>query len=384
MTGLTAQDALTPNIIAVGEEMRPRDVAIDPLCEVFAVFKDRPSSSAPLNPPFLGLVERERIGSYPFRIFADLIPSEHAYTLERSTPLACVVSRFQHCSDKAVAVFSSSQQFVGVVTRRSLLETLLEHERRVHSVGLDTQVRTTMLSEPLQVEETSQSRSYHQAIQRLATEWILSEGRERQLLAGDIHDRLRELLFVARLHLDQAQQPFVRGHAPASLVIVDQLLEESLAYTRLLIEDLTPVGLRTGELISAFDALALDMRQRGYQVHMATVLSNLRLSDPITAFLYRAVRSFLQQVMSGDVSSLITVSAEGEQASTLRVRAAISGRTRSSGADAFTPGPAMEKSFLGIQARGTLLGIAVSVETTLGMTIALVLDVPLPVCSDHH
>lgn len=384
MTGLTAQDALTPNIIAVGEEMRPRDVAIDPLCEVFAVFKDRPSSSAPLNPPFLGLVERERIGSYPFRIFADLIPSEHAYTLERSTPLACVVSRFQHCSDKAVAVFSSSQQFVGVVTRRSLLETLLEHERRLHSVGLDTQVRTTMLSEPLQVEETSQSRSYHQAIQRLAIEWILSEGRERQLLAGDIHDRLRQLLFVARLHLDQAQQPFVRGHEPASLVIVDQLLEESLAYTRLLIEDLTPVGLRTGELISALDALALDMRQRGYQVHMATVLSNLRLSDPITAFLYRAVRSFLQQVMSGDVSSLITVSAEGEQASTLRVRAAISGRTRSSGADAFTPGPAVEKSFLGIQARGTLLGIAVSVETTLGMTIALVLDVPLPVCSDHH
>ena len=241
-----------------------------------------------------------------------------------------------------------------------------------------------MLSEPLQVEETSQSRSYHQAIQRLAIEWILSEGRERQLLAGDIHDRLRQLLFVARLHLDQAQQPFVRGHEPASLVIVDQLLEESLAYTRLLIEDLTPVGLRTGELISALDALALDMRQRGYQVHMATVLSNLRLSDPITAFLYRAVRSFLQQVMSGDVSSLITVSAEGEQASTLRVRAAISGRTRSSGADAFTPGPAVEKSFLGIQARGTLLGIAVSVETTLGMTIALVLDVPLPVCSDHH
>jgi hypothetical protein len=42
VTGLTAQDALTPNIIAVGEEMRPRDVDIDPLCEVFAVFKDPP------------------------------------------------------------------------------------------------------------------------------------------------------------------------------------------------------------------------------------------------------------------------------------------------------------------------------------------------------
>jgi hypothetical protein len=52
VTGLTAQDALTPNIIAVGEEMRPRDVAIDPLCEAFAVFKEAPSSLTPLHPTF--------------------------------------------------------------------------------------------------------------------------------------------------------------------------------------------------------------------------------------------------------------------------------------------------------------------------------------------
>ncbi|MEO7864221.1 MAG: hypothetical protein ABIU05_28070 [Nitrospirales bacterium] len=73
MTGPIVQDALSPNLIAVGEEMHPRDVAADPLCEVFAVFKELPSSLAPLQPPFIGLVERERIGRYPLRIFADLI-----------------------------------------------------------------------------------------------------------------------------------------------------------------------------------------------------------------------------------------------------------------------------------------------------------------------
>ena len=379
MTGLTAQDALTPNIIAVGEEMRPRDVAIDPLCEVFAVFKESPSSIAPISPPFLGLVERERVGCYPFRIFADLISSGNTFTLERSTPLAHVVSRFQHFSDNAVAVLGSPQQFVGVVTRRSLLETLLEHERRQHSGGLDTQGGTTMLSsEHFPVEEISQSRNHQRAIQRLATEWILSESRERQHLAGDIHDRLRQLLFVARLHLDHAQQPMVRGHAPASLTIVDQLLEESLAYTRSLIEELTPAGLRTGEIISAFEMLALEMRQRGYLVHVAAVPSNLRLAEPITAFLYRAVRSFLQQAMGEGVSSLITVSVEGEQASIVRVRASINGETRSSGSEAVTlPGQKMEMSFSGIQARGKLLGIAMSVEISLGTTTGMVFDVPL-------
>ena len=50
------------------------------------------------------------------------------------------------------------------------------------------------------------------------------------------------------------------------LLIVDQLLEESLAYTRLLIDNLTPAGLRTDDPISALDMLALVMRQQGYQV----------------------------------------------------------------------------------------------------------------------
>ena len=379
MTGLTAQDALTRNIIAVGEEMRPRDVAIDPLCEVFAVFKELPSSLAPLQPHFLGLVERERIGSYPLRIFADLIANRTTYTLERSTPLAHIVSRFEHFNDNAVAVLGSPRQFLGVVTRRSLLETLLEHERRLHSGGLDPEADPIMLPPgPLSVQETEPSQELRRAVQRLATEWILSESRERQHLAGDIHDRLRQLLFVARLHLDQAQQPLVGGGAAGSLGIVDQLLEESLAYTRLLIEELTPAGLRTGELIDALHMLALEMRQRGFQVDVGTVPSNIKLSEPITAFLYRATRSFLRQAMGNGASSLITVSVEGEDASIIRVKASISGEARSSGSEIITLfEQTMEMSLAGIQARSKLLGIAANVESSTGMTTALILDVSL-------
>lgn len=129
--------------------------------------------------------------------------------------------------------------------------------------------------------------------------------------------------------------------------------------TRLLIEELTPSGLRTGGLIRALDMLALEMRQRGYQVHLAAVPSNIRLSEPIT------------------------VSVEGEQASIIRVRVAVNRETRSSGAeDAPLLGPMIEMSFSGIRARGKLLGIAVSVETSLGTTTALVLDVPLLESSD--
>lgn len=386
MTGLTAQDALTTNIVAVGEEMRPFDVDSDSRCEVYAVFKELPSSLTSLQPQFLGLVERERVGCHPLRIFADLISSGKIFTLERSTPLAHVMSRFQHYNDTAVAVLGSPQQFVGVVTRRSLLETLLEHTRDRRSCDGEAQAgSTTSSSAPLPVEDTTPTHMLRGAVQRSANEWILDESRERRRLACDIHDRLRQHLFVARLHLNQTQQPSVQGLASAGLRTVDQLLEESLAYTRLLIEELTPSGLQPGDLLSsALGMLVLEMRQRGYQIHVATVPSNLRFPDPITAFLYRATRSFVRQALGEGGSSLITVSVEGERASCIRVRAAINRETRSPGAEsAPTFGSMIEMSEAGIQARGMLLGITVSVESSPGMTTALVLDVPLlaPHCS---
>jgi hypothetical protein len=116
---------------------------------------------------------------------------------------------------------------------------------------------------------------------------------------------------------------------------------------------------------------------------VATVPSNLRFSDPITAFLYRAARSFLRQGMGEGLSSLISVSVEGEPASIARVKAAINGKTRSSEAkDAPLFAPMIEMSLAGIQARGQLLGVAVSVESSPGTATALVLDVPLLGSSD--
>jgi hypothetical protein len=62
----------------------------------------------------------------------------------------------------------------------------------------------------------------------------------------------------------------------------------------------------------------------------------------------------------------------------VRMRAAINGDTPSSGAEAVTLlEQTIEMSFSGILARGKLLGIVVSVETSLGTTTDLVLDVPL-------
>lgn len=111
---------------------------------------------------------------------------------------------------------------------------------------------------------------------------------------------------------------------------------------------------------------------------MANVPSDVRLSEPITAFLYRAARSFLQQAIGDGLSSLITLSMEGEPASIIRVRVAINGETRQPETEhASLFEQTMDTCCAGIQARGTLLGIAVSRETSPETTTALVFDVPL-------
>ena len=230
----------------------------------------------------------------------------------------------------------------------------------------------------LPVLETTLSGNFPRIVQRQATGRILSESRDRQRLASDIHDRLWQLRFLTRLHLGQAQRPSFRGHTSSSLTLVDQMLEESLAFTRLLIDDLTPAGLRTGELISALDMLALEMCQKGYQVHMTVFPSKIRLSEPIPLFVYRAISSFFRQTIGEDNSPLVTVSVEGTQASIVRVRAAVDGKPRSSEAEAVSLfEQTMDMTFAGIQACSKLLGILMSVKFSPETTSALVLAVPL-------
>ena len=124
--------------------------------------------------------------------------------------------------------------------------------------------------------------------------------------------------------------------------------------------------------------MALEMRQRGYQIQVTAVPSNIRLAEPITTFLYRAVRSFLRQATGNGISSLISVSVEGKQASIVRVRAAINREVRTSGTEAITLfEQPTEMTCAGIKAGCKLLGIAVTVESSPGTTTTLVLDIPL-------
>ena len=90
---------------------------------------------------------------------------------------------------------------------------------------------------------------------------------------------------------------------------VDQVLTQSLTYTRTLVADLAPPALRDFGLLGGLEWLVGQMRHIGLAVSLHTSLKQLQLPEHETILLFQTVRELLTNVMkhaqSDDVSGLL-------------------------------------------------------------------------------
>ncbi|MGD0678655.1 MAG: diguanylate cyclase [Polyangiaceae bacterium] len=120
MRPLFTREALTENFTRVRAEERPAPASSG----VFAVFEDSERKE-----DFLGLVTPTQIARYPWRIFADLLPTEAAPTVSGQTTLESTLASMESASVDALAVVDQKGRFAGVVTLVSLTRLLLAHAR---------------------------------------------------------------------------------------------------------------------------------------------------------------------------------------------------------------------------------------------------------------
>lgn len=137
--------------------------------------------------------------------------------------------------------------------------------------------------------ELSQSRD---RLRALAAELNLTEQRERQRLATDLHDYLGQLLALSRMKLDLAKQyPMEKGLAK----IFDELkavTDKSMTYTRTLITQLSPPVLHEFGLAMALQGLADQMQERELNVVVqSTHIPPLPVDQAL--LLYQSVRELL-------------------------------------------------------------------------------------------
>ncbi|MBI3118637.1 MAG: response regulator, partial [Candidatus Hydrogenedentes bacterium] len=175
-------------------------------------------------------------------------------------------------------------------------------ERRLRELNEDLENRVR--------ERTHALLRHREKLRAMATQLGSAEQRERRRLATDLHDYLAQLLVVCRMKLSTATSAAAPPPATAvkdaamtcreevlrgTLHEMDELLDQSLTYTRTLVSRLSPTILYEAGLLSALRWLAEQFEREGLEVEVQG--SEFAAPDDLAIFLYQAVRELLYNVL---------------------------------------------------------------------------------------
>lgn len=159
-------------------------------------------------------------------------------------------------------------------------------------------------------QRTQELEAHQIRLRSLATELNLTEQRERRQIALELHDYLAQHLVVCRYQLSQGlQTPELNTGLKTALVKADELLGESLAYTRSLVAQLSPHVLHEYGLIKALQSLGDHMSTQGLTVKVETDREHIALPEDHAVLLYQSVRELLFNILkhAGVNQAVVTV-----------------------------------------------------------------------------
>ncbi len=209
-------------------------------------------------------------------------------------------------------------------------------------------------------------------LRALASELTLTEQRERQRLASELHDYLAQLLVFGRMKLSQAK----RGNlGPATEVVLelDEMLDEALTYTRSLVAQLSPPVLREFGLVVAIRWLAEQMRRQEMTVTVHCDLEQAPVQEDQAVLLFQSARELLINVSKHAGTSRASISVWIEEGM-LYLRVADEGR----GFDQSSPTNVAAPMFglFSIRERMDALGGRMMVESSPGQGTKITLVIP--------
>ncbi|MFZ2724664.1 MAG: EAL domain-containing protein [Methylococcaceae bacterium] len=139
MKQLIAANAYSEDVIQVRADARPAPNRS--ASSIYAVFST--ITLGDKEGEFQGLVTNTEISFSPQRIFADLLNPHPLHSIQEDTPLT-EVDELLNSTVEALAVVNNKHEFVGVVTRTSVLKALLNRE---HDLLIETQVLNQQIAQ---------------------------------------------------------------------------------------------------------------------------------------------------------------------------------------------------------------------------------------------
>jgi PAS domain S-box-containing protein len=185
----------------------------------------------------------------------------------------------------------------------------------IQTVGRDITVRKNAEAALQEAHEKLEQRVRERTedLRRLAVETTLTEERERQAIAQDLHDDLGQTLHVARIKLDALGKQ-LPDSLTGAIQELNTLVADASRMIRSLTSQLSPPVLKKLGLVPALHWLAEEMAQQyGLQVAIAHDDIQPMLSPAQSAILFRSARELLINVVkhSGTHSAWLKLNQNG-------------------------------------------------------------------------
>ncbi|MEY4760883.1 MAG: hypothetical protein RLZZ200_739, partial [Pseudomonadota bacterium] len=342
---LTAREALDHRLVRVTDTMSPCNIAMrEGRISLYAVFEEADGR-------FLGIVTGANCVGFPMRIFADLLHNTRSGLVAAKTPAEEVLQRMEGAGMEALPVCDDEGQFLGAVSRQSLLEALLQRERE-------------------QFTELTHARDRLRAMS-----WRLMEVQEneRRHLSRELHDEIGQILTGLKLTIaggaggsaDQAKVSLDKAQGLVSDLMV-RVRELSLGLRPSMLDDM---GLLAA-LLWHFERYTVQTQVRVVFEHGGL---RGRFAPEIETAAYRIVQEALTNVARHAGVDEVTVSCRSDS-DVLHIQI----QDRGAG---FEPGKVLAtqstSGLAGMRERAELLGGRLTLESAPGKGACVTVELPL-------
>lgn len=228
------------------------------------------------------------------------------------------------------------------------------------------------------VRERTRSLVDHQEqLRAMASDLTLTEQRERRRLAAELHDYLAQLLVACKMKTRLLVQLTRSTRGEAVIAEVNDLLEQSIKYTRTLIAELSPTILYEAGLVAAIHWLSDQMQRHGLRVEVRESGGAVQMPDDRAVLVFQTIRELLINVAKHAMVHEATVVMEQQDTDELKLSVIDDGV----GFDvAAADGPAAVGKYglFSIRERLEALGGRFEIESQPGRGTRATLVVPLP------
>lgn len=140
--------------------------------------------------------------------------------------------------------------------------------------------------------------AYKKSLQKLTTELMLAEEKQRKEIAANIHDHLSQSLVISKMKLHHLWKQMETDNHQSEIAIVINHISEALENTRKITYELSPPVLYELGLIDAVYWLAEKIEvQNQIKVTFETDFDDIKLSEPKLILIYRAIQEILNNAI---------------------------------------------------------------------------------------